>query len=279
MRSASACLASHLRVYVPATPMLQLACVQHFLQQPLSCLAAAAASGSRRKLRLAIKRLSYEQFHSCLKALSSAMSRPSARIAQAPLNNALLGTAVGGCAPSASSSPALDGTGRQLGLSAQQQTACAHLQSALNGNCSDDVKAAAAAVLEGSLWGALGAFQLWQLGLLIMSIVAKFTGRLLLCLTRCSWGCCWFPIKHRKMLFAPAAAWLYLNSRGSLCRTAHCLPCTCRHFSLTDSAKTAFVDYDTIVCLHRAAWYIYLAQLGSLRPLWHYSRVMSSLMA
>lgn len=37
----------------------------------------------------------------------------------------------------------------------------------------------AAAVLEGAVWGAMTAFQQWRVGLLLLSLVANFTGMLL----------------------------------------------------------------------------------------------------
>lgn len=136
-----------------ACSVLQLACVEHHLQQPLSCLATAAASGSRRKLQRAIRVLPQEQLLRCCSALATS--------AQAS-----------GLAP-ADSRP---------DVAAAQQAALAHLQAAAasRGARRGPEAAAAAgsapAVLEGAVWGAMTAFQQWRMALLMLNLVAKFTG-------------------------------------------------------------------------------------------------------
>jgi hypothetical protein len=61
---------------------------------------------------------------------------------------------------------------------AAQHTATAHLQAAVasKGTGRGQEAAAAAAVLEGAVWGAMMSFQQWRLGLLVLSLVARFTG-------------------------------------------------------------------------------------------------------
>jgi hypothetical protein len=44
------------------------------------------------------------------------------------------------------------------------------------GTEADVAAGSAAAVLEGAVWGAMASFQQWRTGLLILNLVAKFTG-------------------------------------------------------------------------------------------------------
>lgn len=74
---------------------------------------------------------------------------------------------------------------------AAQDAALAHLQGVLQGNqgsrrgqgavpAAEASSAAAAAVLEGAVWGAMTAFQQWRVGLLMLDLLAKFTGGLMM---------------------------------------------------------------------------------------------------
>lgn len=196
--------------------MLQLACVEHHLQQPLSCLATAAASGSRRKLQRAIRALPQGQLLRCCSALATS--------AQAS-----------GLAPADS----------QPDVAAAQQAALAHLQAATaSRGMRRGLEAAAAAdnapaVLEGAVWGAMTAFQQWRMALLMLNLVAKFTGaracllRGSLCCLPAGRGCGCIP-ESGVLAAAEArmtATWTGAAAHGALadadgwCFTLCCLRC------------------------------------------------------
>lgn len=142
---------------------LQLACIEHHLQQPLSCLAEAAASGSRKKLQAAIRRLPQGQLLRCFCALASSAQQAAghSHAALQPQEEA----------------PAQHSRAE---MSAAQQAALAHLQAAVSSKGArrgqDAAAAAASGVLEGAVWGAMTSFQQWRVGLLMLNLVAKFTG-------------------------------------------------------------------------------------------------------
>lgn len=135
---------------------LQLACIEHHLQQPLSCLAEAAASGSRKKLQAAIKRLPQGQLLRCFAALTSSAQQPAGHSRAALAQHSI------------------------TEVSAAQQAALSHLQAAVSSKGArrgqDAAAAAASGVLEGAVWGAMTSFQQWRFGLLMLNLVAKFTG-------------------------------------------------------------------------------------------------------
>lgn len=73
--------------------------------------------------------------------------------------------------------------GTAADLAATQQTALEYLQAAAAGSRGarrgaevDIAAVSAAAVLEGAVWGAMTSFQQWRTGLLMLNLVAKFTG-------------------------------------------------------------------------------------------------------
>jgi hypothetical protein len=77
-------------------------------------------------------------------------------------------------------------------LAVAQQTALGYLQAAAAGSrgtrrgAEADVAAGgAAAVLEGAVWGAMTSFQQWRTGLLMLNLVAKFTGVWAACCAHC----------------------------------------------------------------------------------------------
>jgi hypothetical protein len=133
------------------------------MQQPLGCLAGAAASGSRRKLQAAIKALPQGQLLRCCSALATAAQSTSQAGARAA-----------GCVHQAGSGS----SDTVAAVMAAQQAAVAHLQAAVasKGSGRGQEVPVAAAVLEGAVWGAMTSFQQWRLGLLVMSLVARFTG-------------------------------------------------------------------------------------------------------
>lgn len=153
---------------------LQLAYVEHHLGQPLSCLAPAAASGSRRKLHAAIKALPPGHLWRCCQALTASVQA---------------GTAAAAATSSADASAGSNSASSAAEVTAAQDAALAHLQGALEGNQgsrrgqgtgpASEASSAAAAVLEGAVWGAMTAFQQWRVGLLMLDLVAKFTGALI----------------------------------------------------------------------------------------------------
>jgi hypothetical protein len=156
----------------------QLACVEHFRSQPLSCLASAATSSSRTALATAIAGLPQPQLMRCCQAL---LAHPS---------SALVGDG-------SSSSAVTAGSGSSKAssaASAQQDTAAtaaaleklrAFLHPAGGKQQRADkaaaATAAAAGVLEEAVWGAMQAFGRWRLGVLLLHMLAEFTGASLAC--------------------------------------------------------------------------------------------------
>ena len=162
---------------------VQLACVEHFLQQPLSCLAPAAASGNRRKLRAAISALPHGQLQRCFAALAAAAAAQASSHGRAALQPAGMAAAAAGVVRGSSNE--LGAVNAAAAAGDAQQVALAHLQAATGGTSSNrrggqrPAEAAAsdaAAVLEGAVWAAMTAFQQWRVGLLMLSLAANFTG-------------------------------------------------------------------------------------------------------
>lgn len=147
--------------------VLQLACVQHFTQQQqqLSCLAPAAATGSRKVLAAAVKQLPHEQLVLCCKAL---LSHPAAK------------TAAGRLVEGSSLSQAADAADvLQLHTAAgaiKQLQAYVDKGSSSSSSYSADATDTAVRVLEDSVWGAMQAYGRWRLGVVLLDILARFTG-------------------------------------------------------------------------------------------------------
>lgn len=156
------------RCWLPWLCCTQLAYAEHFQQQPLSCLAAAASSGSSSKLAAAVRKLAPAQLARCCGALLG-------RLPAAALDGAS-----GAGRPCRRSSGSLCDTAEAAegGLAA----AVAALQAVGSpGSSRSKAAGAAADVLHAAVWGAMQAFGSWRLGVLLLHLVASFTGEA---------GCC-----------------------------------------------------------------------------------------
>jgi hypothetical protein len=163
-------------------PHLQLACVEHFRSQPLSCLTTAATSGSRAALAKAVAALPHHQLTRCCQAL---LAHPSTAIAEDGSSRNELPS---GSGSSSKRSPAGKAQQNAAGTAAGTAAALEQLQAFLHpagGKQQRADKAAAAAaaagVLEEAVWAAMQSFGRWSLGVLLLHMLAEFTGAALAC--------------------------------------------------------------------------------------------------
>jgi hypothetical protein len=160
------------------TLYLQLACVEHFRSQPLSCLTTAATSGSRTALAKAVAALPHQQLTRCCQALlahsataitedgSSRNELPSGSGSSSKRNPA--GKAQQGAAAAAAALEQLQAFLHPAGGKQQRADKAA-------------AAAAAAGVLEEAVWAAMQSFGRWRLGVLLLHMLAEFTGAALAC--------------------------------------------------------------------------------------------------
>ncbi|KAF6259140.1 hypothetical protein COO60DRAFT_1638610 [Scenedesmus sp. NREL 46B-D3] len=153
-----------------AERVVQLACVEHFRTQPLSSLTAAATSGSRAALARAVAALPPQQLTRCCQAL---LAHPA--LAEGASSGELRGSS------SSKRSPA----GKVHQDRAASTAAVAELQAFVRPSGGKQQRAdkaaaaaaaAAAGVLEEAVWGAMQAFGRWRLGVLLLHMLAEFTG-------------------------------------------------------------------------------------------------------
>eukprot|EP00878_Enallax_costatus_P018267 GHUV01019224.1.p1 GENE.GHUV01019224.1~~GHUV01019224.1.p1 ORF type:complete len:595 (+),score=213.77 GHUV01019224.1:204-1988(+) len=174
--------------------VLQLACVEHFRQQPLSCLAAAAATGRRKAVAAAVKQLQQDQLLQCCEAL---LSHPVTAAHNSTLNYG-----------------SLQGAGQEQVVRATRTAASAaaveHLQRFVRQDSSrssrDEAAAAAAKVLQDSVWAAMQSYGKWRLGVLLLDMLARFTGKL------AGYACTLLTTRHRALRMYQA---LYTRQWGS----------------------------------------------------------------
>lgn len=142
--------------------VLQLSCVEQFRRQPLSCLAAAAATGSRRAVAAAVKQLDQQDLLLCCNAL---LSHPAAATtSSADITSRSPGTAQ----PDRSATTASMASVQQLQQFVKQD-------SDRNSNAAST--AAVAQVLQDSVWTAMQHYGKWRLGVLLLDMLARFTGK------------------------------------------------------------------------------------------------------
>jgi hypothetical protein len=173
--------------------MLQVACVQHFRQQPLSCLTVAAVTGKRSSLAAAVAGLSRQQLVSCCQSLLARLTAATQQAAASSAPAASAGGELGrpsrhsssarSCQVSGQASAAAAGDVElvKMGATAAIAAAVVKLQAVtehrVGSSPSAAAVAAARAVLEDAVAAAMQAYGRWRLGVLLLHTVATFTGR------------------------------------------------------------------------------------------------------
>jgi hypothetical protein len=129
--------------------------VEHFRSQPLSCLTAAASSGSRTALAKAVAALPHQQLTRCCQAL---LAHPSVTADEqdSSRNSSSTGTAA---------------------AAIKKLQSFVHPAGGKQQRADKAAAAAAAGVLQEAVWAAVQAFGRWRLGVLLLHLLAEFTGR------------------------------------------------------------------------------------------------------